>query len=71
MKPIEELMKLLIRNSGSAPIHNCILYLNNQKENSNYKAAFGQMNASGGNVNHNYCFRTGSITKTFTATIIM
>ena len=71
MKPIEELMKLLIRNSGSAPIHNCILYLNNPEKNSNYKAAFGQMNASGGKINHNYCFRTGSITKTFTATIIM
>jgi len=71
MKPIEELMKLLISNSGSNPIHNCILYLNNPEKNSNYKAAFGQMNASGGNINHNCCFRTGSITKTFTATIIM
>lgn len=71
MKPIEELMKLLIRNSGSFPIHNCILYLNNPKKDSAYKAAFGQMNAFGGNINHNDCFRTGSITKTFTATIIM
>lgn len=71
MKKIEKLMKLLIRNSGSTPIYNCVLYLNNPKKNSNYKAAFGEMNKSGGNVNHNYSFRTGSITKTFTATIIM
>ncbi|MBT3418576.1 MAG: beta-lactamase family protein [Flavobacteriales bacterium] len=71
MKTIEKLMKLLIRHSGSSPIHNCILYLNNPKKNSNYKDAFGQMNESGGEVKHNYCFRTGSITKTFTATIIM
>ena len=71
MKLIDELMRILIKNSGSSPIHNCILYLNNPKKNSNYKGAFGQMNVSGDNVNHNICFRTGSITKTFTATIIM
>ena len=71
MKLIDELMKILIKNSGSSSVHNCILYLNNPKNNSNYKGAFGQMNVSGGNVNHNTCFRTGSITKTFTATIIM
>jgi len=71
MRSIEKLMDLLIRNSESDPIHNCILYINSPKNNINYKAAFGQMNESGGNVNHNYCFRTGSITKTFTATIIM
>jgi D-alanyl-D-alanine carboxypeptidase len=71
MRSIEKLMDLLIRNSESAPIHNCILYINSPKNNINYKAAFGKMNESGGNLNHNYCFRTGSITKTFTATIIM
>ena len=71
MKLIDELMKILIKNSGSSSVHNCILYLNNPKNNSNYKGAFGKMNVSGGNVNHNTCFRTGSITKTFTATIIM
>jgi D-alanyl-D-alanine carboxypeptidase len=71
MKSTAELMKHLIRNSGSTPIHNCILHLNNPKKKITYKAAFGQMNATGGNVNHNYCFRTGSITKAFTATIIM
>lgn len=71
MKPIKELMKLLISNSESAPIHNCILYLNNPKKDIKYKAAFGQMNTFGSKVHHNDCFRTGSITKTFTATIIM
>ena len=71
MRSIEKLMELLISNSESSPIHNCILYINSPKNNINYKAAFGKMNESGGNVNHNYCFRTGSITKTFTATIIM
>ena len=71
MKPIEELIKLIIRESGPAPIYNCILYLNNPKNNTNYKYAFGKKNAFGGKVDANYCFRVGSITKTFTATIIM
>ena len=71
MNSAEELIRRLIRDSRLSPIHNCILHLNSPQKNINYKAAFGQMNAFGGNVNHNDCFRTGSITKTFTATVIM
>ena len=71
MKIVEGLMKQLIRDNDESPIHNCILHLNNPRKNISYKHAFGHMNGSGGEVHHNYRFRAGSITKTFTATIIM
>ncbi|MCK5440432.1 MAG: beta-lactamase family protein [Maribacter sp.] len=71
MKQFEDLAKLLINTNGSTPIYNCLLYLNDTKRNIKYKSAFGQANASGGSVDNNYRFRTGSITKTFTATVIL
>lgn len=71
MKQFEDLAKLLINTNGSTPIYNCMLYLNDIKREINYKGSFGQMDASGGSVDSNYLFRTGSITKTFTATIIL
>ena len=42
MEGIEDIMKLLIRDTGSSPIHNCIIYLNNPKKNISYKAVFGK-----------------------------
>jgi len=71
MERIEDIMKLLIRDNGSSPIHNCILYLNNPKKDISYNAVFGKINASISKIDQDYCFRTGSITKTFVATIIM
>ncbi|WP_372768002.1 serine hydrolase domain-containing protein [Lutibacter sp.] len=71
MKQFEDLVKLLINPNGSAPIYNCLLYLNDTKRNIKNTGAFGQMYASGGAIESNYRFRIGSITKTFTATVIL
>ena len=70
MKQYEDFANLLINPDGSAPVYNCLLNINNAKKNINYKIALGQINASDQKIASNYRFKTGSITKTFTATII-
>ncbi|MFT6842386.1 MAG: D-alanyl-D-alanine carboxypeptidase [Psychroserpens sp.] len=71
MKEYEDFAKLLINPKGSTPIYNCLLNINSEKKNINYKIALGQIGASGKKIADNYRFRTGSITKTFTSTIIL
>ena len=71
MKSFDDLANLLINPKGSTPIYNCLLYLNATKKNINYSRAFGSIDASEETVDINYGFRTGSIAKTFTATIIL
>jgi D-alanyl-D-alanine carboxypeptidase len=71
MKQFEVYANLLINPNGSAPIYNCLIYLNDKERNIIYRDAFGQMDASGDSADSSYCFRTGSITKTFTATVIL
>jgi D-alanyl-D-alanine carboxypeptidase len=71
MKQFEDLANLLINPNGSTPIYNCLLYLNDKERNIIYRDAFGQMDASGDTVDSSYRFRTGSITKPFTATVIL
>jgi len=71
MKQFEDLANLVINPNGSPPIYNCLLYLNDTKRDINYKASFGHLDASGGRIDSDYRFRTGSITKTFTATVIL
>jgi D-alanyl-D-alanine carboxypeptidase len=71
MKEYEDFAKLLINPKGSTPIYNCLLNINSEKKNTNYNIALGQIGASGKKIANNYRFRTGSITKTFTSTIIL
>ena len=71
MKQYEDFANLLINPNGSAPIYNCLLNINNAKKNINYEIALGQIDASGKKIPSNYRFRTGSIAKTFTSTIIL
>lgn len=71
MKQFDDLAKLLINPKGSTPIHNCLLYLNDTRINMCYSKAFGNIEASDVAVDINSSFRTGSITKTFTATLIL
>ncbi|MFT4684374.1 MAG: D-alanyl-D-alanine carboxypeptidase [Patiriisocius sp.] len=71
MKEYEDFAKLLINPKGSTPIYNCLLNINSEKKKVNYNIALGQIGASGRKIGENYRFRTGSITKTFTSTIIL
>jgi D-alanyl-D-alanine carboxypeptidase len=69
MKQYEDFANLLINSNGAVPIYNCLLHINN--ENIDYKIAVGQIGNSKEKLLHNSLFRTGSITKIFTATIIL
>ena len=71
MREYEDFAKLLINPKGSTPIYNCLLNINSEKRNINYNIALGQVDASGKKMASHYRFRTGSITKTFTSTIIL
>jgi len=71
MKQFDDLANLLINPKGSTPIYNCLLYLNDTHKNINYRKAFGCIDTSEETVDINYGFRTGSITKMFTATLIL
>jgi D-alanyl-D-alanine carboxypeptidase len=71
MKKYEDFAKLLINTKGSTPIYNCLLNINDKKRKINYNIAVGQIGASDKEITSQYRFRTGSITKTFTATIIL
>jgi D-alanyl-D-alanine carboxypeptidase len=71
MKEYEDFAKLLINPKGSNPIYNCLLNINSEKRNINYHIALGQIDTSDKKIASNYRFRTGSITKTFTSTIIL
>lgn len=71
MKQYEDFANLLINPEGSTPIYNCLLNINNPKRDINYKIALGRIDASEKKIATNYRFRTGSITKIFTATIIL
>ncbi|ARV07884.1 D-alanyl-D-alanine carboxypeptidase [Polaribacter sp. SA4-10] len=71
MKKYENFANLLINTEGSAPIYNCLLTINSAKKNINYNIALGQIDATDKKIASNYRFRTGSITKTFTSTIIL
>ena len=71
MKRIEDFANLLINPDSSPPIYNCLLNIHSVKKNINYKIALGKIDDSNKENDFNYRFRTGSITKTFTSTIIL
>lgn len=71
MKPIEESANLLINTNGTTPVLNCLLFLNAPEKNINFCGAFGHLDDSNTKIECNFRFRTGSITKTFTATVIL
>jgi D-alanyl-D-alanine carboxypeptidase len=67
----EKIMELLIRPTGNSPIHNCMLFLKDNRSGLNFSKAIGLTGAEGKNITVNHRFRTGSITKLFTATLIL
>ena len=71
MKQYVDFANLLINPDSSPPIHNCLLNIQSEKKNINYTIALGKIDATNKKNDPNYRFRTGSITKTFTSTIIL
>lgn len=71
MKEYESFANLLINHKGATPIFNCLLNIKNLEKKINYKIALGNTGSSHENTTKNYRFRTGSITKIFTSTIIL
>jgi len=68
---LKQIMNLVINTEGNAPIYNCLLYVNDKINGQVFSDAVGNTDASGNAVNSAFRFRTGSITKLFTATIIL
>lgn len=68
---LDNLMQRVIRKSGTVPIYNCILTLNNNKKGFYYDNATGTIGESNEPITSDFSFRTGSITKTFTSVIIL
>ena len=68
---LEKIMELVISPTGNTPIHNCMLYLKNEERDLNFVRTIGLTCEKGENITANHCFRIGSITKLFTATLIL
>jgi D-alanyl-D-alanine carboxypeptidase len=66
-----EMMNLVLKNTGSAPIHHCLLYLNDPTRDVCFHQAVGTVGPTGEPMTAAFRFRTGSITKLFTATLIL
>lgn len=71
MEIFDKMIELVIKPAGNFPVYNCMLLVSNKKRNINISKATGSLEKSGGPISPNHGFRTGSITKPFTATIIL
>ncbi len=64
-------MELVVRPTGNTPIYNCMLLLKDRRCGLDFYKAIGLSGAEGDKITANHRFRIGSITKLFTATIIL
>lgn len=71
MGQLEKIMELVLRPTGDTPIHNCMLFIKDKRSGFNFSKAIGLTGAEGNNITIAHRFRTGSITKLFTATLIL
>ena len=71
MKQLENIMELLVRPIGDTPIHNCMLFIKGKESGINFTKAIGLTGSEGDNITVAHRFRAGSITKLFTATLIL
>jgi D-alanyl-D-alanine carboxypeptidase len=71
MEQLEKIMELVIRPTGSTPIHNCMLFIKDARNELNFSEAIGLDGPEGKAIETNHRFRTGSISKLFTATLIL
>jgi D-alanyl-D-alanine carboxypeptidase len=71
MEQLEKIMELIIRPTGNTPIHNCMVSIKNKSSGITISKAIGLTGTDGTNITVAHRFRTGSITKLFTATLIL
>lgn len=64
-------MELVLRPTGNTPVHNCMVLVKNKKNGLNFSRAIGLDGEEGEIVTIDHRFRIGSITKLFTATLIL
>jgi D-alanyl-D-alanine carboxypeptidase len=71
MEQFERMMELVIKPTGNTPIYNCMLSVKSARTGLNFSSAIGSTGEAGETISPFYGFRTGSISKLFTATIIL
>ena len=71
MEIFDKMIERVIQPAGNFPVYNCMLLVSNKKRNISIVKATGNLEKSGGSISPNHGFRTGSITKPFTSTIIL
>ena len=65
------MMSLVLKPVGNAPVYNCMLSIKDEKRKLLFSGALGTAGESGNLVSAEYRFRIGSITKLFTATVVL
>jgi len=71
IEQIEILMEQVLKPNGDAPIYHCMLRIRDGKRNIEYEGAVGAIDEDGKAISASCRFRTGSITKPFTAAIVL
>ncbi|MFN0216404.1 MAG: serine hydrolase domain-containing protein [Saprospiraceae bacterium] len=71
IQQFEALMEQVLKPDGDAPIYHCMLRIRDGKRNVQYEGAVGTIDEAGKAVSASCRFRTGSITKPFTAAIVL
>jgi len=71
MEQYQQMMSLVIKSGGNSPVYNCMLTIKDEKRGLLFSGALGTTGESGNLVSSEYRFRIGSITKLFTAAVIL
>jgi D-alanyl-D-alanine carboxypeptidase len=71
MEEMEKLMELVLQPNGKDPIFNCMLTIRCGDGEVKFSKALGTIGKNGDSIKVDHRFRVGSITKLFTATIIL
>ncbi|HAD12458.1 MAG TPA: D-alanyl-D-alanine carboxypeptidase [Saprospirales bacterium] len=70
-EPFESFMEQVLKPAGEAPIYHCMLRIRDGRKAIAYEGAAGVLDETGMGITPDYRFRTGSITKPFTAAIVL
>ena len=71
MEQYQQMMSLVVKSGGNSPVYNCMLTIKDEKRGLLFSGALGTTGESGNLVSSEYRFRIGSITKLFTAAVIL